>query len=212
MVVLGLAFVAFAAGLGGEPRLVDVNRSESSLIVILLPESPEGAPPGKAHVVTAKDWRADACFDSSLPHKSWFHIVAESDSLRIDTPAARKAAGIESEPAPEESLRSLHERLFDALWVREYRQIRFQSMSARLENGVLVFDGWLTVRGKEAKLVVPVNVENGGGGSLWFRGEVSVTLTSLGLDPASLSADPRLQDAVKIRFAILGRLTNRACP
>jgi polyisoprenoid-binding protein YceI len=179
-------------------------------MVILREESAEGATE-RMHAVMPKDWHADVCFDSALPHRSWFRFVADSNSLRIDTPEARKVAGIEDSAGPED-VRKLQVRLIEAVGSDEYPEIRFQSMSTRLEDRTLLLEGWLSVKGKTARLVVPLTTEAGSQGSLWFRGEAAITLTTLGLQPVSLSEELRLQDAVKIRFALLGRLTNRPCP
>jgi hypothetical protein len=207
LVALGLAVTA-----AGAPTAIKVTESQSSIVIIARLESAEGAPTERALTLTPDDWEAAVCFDAAAPYRSSVQFYAEADSLKIDKEEARKLAGLNPADARTgDEARAIERKLREYVMATEYPRLKFQSLSARPENGKLLLEGPAIMRGKILLASIPMTVEAGDPETLWFRGVFTLRLTGFHAQPPALSDELRIADVVEIRFSVAGRNTGKPC-
>ena len=128
-----------------------------------------------------------------------------SVELRFDS--ARLALIPGSEPA--DDIPTVEERMRGAevLEVARYPEIAFASTSVKTASGggagvKLLVAGQLTLRGRSFPVEVPLEVVHAAGGPLEVRGELSLNLTDVGIEPPSVAGVVRVANRFRLEFEI----------
>jgi polyisoprenoid-binding protein YceI len=140
------------------------------------------------------------------PTRSTVALRFEAARLAI-VPGTEPAGDI---PAVEERMRGP-----EVLDVARYPEIAFASSSIRsvaTEDGRfrLVVSGSLTVRGRPVPVEVPVEVTRVADGGMEARGEASLKLKDLGIEPPSVAGVVKVADRFRVEFDV--RASANAAP
>src|SRR5262249_20436798 len=99
---IALACLAFSTLQAASLKLV-LDSSRSYIVAVTRKSGALSFAAGHDHAILATAWSADVCFDHDNPAASRVSIVIPTGSLRIDTPEARRQAGIKPEgPSPKD--------------------------------------------------------------------------------------------------------------
>lgn len=177
---------------------------------------------GHRHVIVTSAVHGTADFDVVQPQNAQFSAAFRVDSLQVDNPDDRAAAGeafanlLDAAAINGTRTNMLSAALLDAARFPEI-QLRLQQLvptavtpeggaDARSTTGRYVANVVFTVKGVEHALSVPVEVAALPGGGHVARGLWTVTHTQLGLQPYSAAGGlVRVADAIDIRFTLVAK-------
>ncbi len=210
-----LLTLAAVALLDAQPVAVAVSRADSYIAVRVDKGGLFSAFAGHQHGVLATDWSADVCFDPAQPEATKVHLTVVTPALRIDTPEARRRAGLEADngPGPDDVAEIQNKMLApENLAAAEHPAIRFESRSTRLlRDDQIEVEGDLTIRERTTKATFPTQVHVQPDGRVDFSGQVELKQTDFGIKPVSIGGVVNVKDQVTALFRVGGRLTNRPC-
>ena len=170
---------------------------------------------GHKHGVLATEWSADVCLDKEQPRNSRARFTIPARSLVIDTPEARKRAGLEPDGPSEKDVREIQAKMVgpEVLAVEKFGEISFQTTElAASRDGRWDWRGSITIRGVTKSAAIPVKVESAEGRQYHLSGSFTVKQSEFGITPISIAGVVKVKDEVEIRFDLLGSLTSQACP
>jgi polyisoprenoid-binding protein YceI len=136
--------------------------------------------------------------------------VVEDDparsSVRLRFEAARLFVIPGSEPA--DDIPTVEERMRgpEVLEVAKYPEIVFESASVKSTpqaSGLkLVVTGRLTLKGRSVPVEIPLDARRAADGSIEAKGEVSLNLRDIGIEPPSVAGVVKVKDRFRLEFEI----------
>ena len=188
--------LAVTSGLGAEPQRLAVDPARShvrlelgrgGLMSFMGHEHHIEAPLAEGHVEVVED----------DPARS---------SVRLRFEAARLFVIPGSEPA--DDIPKVEERMRgpEVLEVAKYPEIVFESASVKSTSQAasgfkLVVAGRLTLKGRSVPVEIPLDVRRADG-SIEAKGEVSLNLRDLGIEPPSVAGVVKVKDRFRLEFEI----------
>lgn len=170
---------------------------------------------GHKHGVLATEWSADVCLDKEQLLNSRARFTIPAGSLVIDTPEARRRAGLEPDGPGEKDVREIQAKMVgpEVLAAEKFGEISFQTTElAASRDGRWDWRGSITIRGVTKAVATPVKVESGEGNRYHLNGSFKVKQSEFGITPISIAGVVKVKDEIEIRFDLLGSLTSQACP
>ncbi|HOL69991.1 MAG TPA: YceI family protein [Bryobacteraceae bacterium] len=160
---------------------------------------------GHEHGVLATQWAAAACIDREAVSASRAAVIIPTASLRIDTPEARKLAGLEpGGPDPDDVAKIQQTMLGPKFFAAaSHPRIRFQTTEIR-RNGDsgLLLKGPLTIRGVTRDISLPVDVSMPAENTFRFEGKFQIKQTDFGMKPESVAGAVTVKDEVDVHVVI----------
>jgi polyisoprenoid-binding protein YceI len=209
-----IAVLALVPLLEAQPVAVEVVPGDSYLAV-RLDKGGLFAFAGHQHGILATDWSADVCFDPKQPQSTSVKLTVATPALRIDSPEARRRAGLEPDNGPgDDDVVEIQQKMLapENLAADGHPVIAFESRSARASrDSRLNLQGSLTIRGQTRQTAFPLDFERHPGGRVTFRGEVKLEQSDYGIKPVSIGGVVKVKDQVTTFFQVAGRLTDRPC-
>jgi len=136
--------------------------------------------------------------------------VVEDDparsSVRLRFEAARLFVIPGSEPA--DDIPTVEERMRgpEVLEVAKYPEIVFESASVKstpqASGFKLVVTGRLTLKGRSVPVEIPLDARRAADGSIEAKGEVSLNLRDIGIEPPSVAGVVKVKDRFRLEFEI----------
>jgi polyisoprenoid-binding protein YceI len=170
---------------------------------------------GHKHGLLATEWSAEVCLDKEQPANSRAHFTIPAGSIVIDTPEARRRAGLEPDGPGESDVREIQEKMLgvDVLAAEKFGGISFRTTElAALRDSRWDWRGSITIRGITKAVSIPVLVESPDQGKYRLSGEFRVKQSEFGITPVSIAGVVKVKDEIEIRFEIFASLTSDACP
>jgi len=170
---------------------------------------------GHKHGVIASEWSAEVCLDNEQPRNSRARFTIPAGSLVIDTPEARKRAGLDPAGPSEKDVREIQAKMLgpEVLAAEKFGEISFRTTElAASRDGRWDWRGSITIRGVTRPVSVPVSVESSDGSQYRMSGSFKVKQSEFGITPISIAGVVKVKDEIEIRFEMAGRLTTDACP
>ncbi len=167
---------------------------------------------GHRHVIVTRAVHGTASFDPANPTNATFRAAFRVDSLEVDDPAERAAAGTEFATLPDAAAiagtrkNMLSAALLDAERFSELG-VRLQELRpvAALEAGFLA-NVVFTMKGGEYAVAAPVRVTPLPEGGYVASGEWTITHAELGLTPYSAAGGlVKVADAIEVRFRLVAK-------
>ncbi len=216
---LGACFAGAMLAMGqasAQPAGLQVDPDRSFIIAIahkagLL----SGIGVGHEHGIVATSWSAMSCLNEANPAASRVMVTIPTASLRIDTPDARRLAGLAPSGPSAKDMEEIQAKMIgaDMLDALHYPEIRFATTSVRQGvGGLLTLDGTLSIRGRERPMSVPLKLDLAQDGSRHFSGSFAVKQTDYGITPVSISGLVKVKDVVDVRIEIYAKPVASACP
>jgi polyisoprenoid-binding protein YceI len=126
--------------------------------------------------------------------------------VRLRFEAARLFVIPGSEPA--DDVPTVEERMRgpEVLEVAKYPEIVFESASVKSTpqaSGLkLVVTGRLTLKGRSVPVEIPLDARRAADGSIEAKGEVSLNLRDIGIEPPSVAGVVKVKDRFRLEFEI----------
>jgi polyisoprenoid-binding protein YceI len=181
-----------------------VVRSDSYLVAITDKAGLFGFA-GHRHAIVATDWSVTESIDPGNWTASSITITIPASALVIDSPEARKVAGLGSGPNPDD-VRTIQEKMLgpEVLDVRQYPSIQFRSMSvAPKGSDELLLTGQIQIRGRSQEVQVPVRFTRVGNNGIEFSGRFTIKQTDFGIQPTSGGLGTvKVKDEVQVQFRV----------
>lgn len=213
---LGVALAALNAGVSAAEALRLEFDSARSYIAAMVDKqgflTAFGA--GHKHGVLAAEWSADVCMDKDQPRNSRARFTIPAGSLVIDTPEARKRAGLEPNGPGENDVREIQAKMLGAevLAIEKFKEISFQTTElAASGGGRWSWRGSIAIRGVTKPVSIPVSVESPDGRQYRLNGKFTVKQSDFGITPISIAGVVRVKDEIEIGFELFGALTSETC-
>jgi len=170
-----------------------------SLVVVRIYRGGRLAKLGHDHVVSTRDLHG---FIDADQGRGDFYVAAES--LTVDDPAQRAAAGFESTPS-ESDIAGTRSNMLEK--VLEADRFPFVVLRVRaVEQGTL--QGELALHGVTRQLRIPAKID-AGAEHLEVSGSFAINQTDFGIEPFSVFGALTVQDRVDLSFTIrAGRMTD----
>jgi len=170
-----------------------------SLVVVRIYRGGRLAKLGHDHVVSTRDLHG---FIDADQGRGDFYVAAES--LTVDDPAQRAAAGFESTPS-ESDIAGTRSNMLEK--VLEADRFPFVVLRVRaVEQGTL--QGELALHGVTRQLRIPAKID-AGAEHLEVSGRFAINQTDFGIEPFSVFGALTVQDRVDLSFTIrAGRMTD----
>jgi polyisoprenoid-binding protein YceI len=198
--------VTTAGHAGTTPFQLDANDSE---IRLFLQADGPLAKVGHNHVITSHGLRGTIWLHPQ-PQRSSCELQLPVASLVVDDPQERAAAGGEyAEPLDEPARAGTREHMLGdrQLDAAQFPLVTLQCLRLAPGTDTMTVELTVTLRDHVSQLSVPVKWQRSGN-TLQADGEITVTQTSLGLQPYSLLLGAlRVSDEIRARFRIVARTT-----
>lgn len=215
----GFLWFVFLIGSGfwvarAEPVRLDVDLARSYIAVHVGKSGLFSAFAGHEHGVLATNWSADVCYDSAKQETSSARIEVKTESAVIDTPEARRKAGLKPEGPGSEDTRKIQAKMLgeENLAPETHPLIAFRTASVQSRGETdLLLTGPLSIRGRSKEVTAPVKLEKLSGGDLRFTGDFTVKLTDYGMEPESVAGVVNVKDEIGIRFVIYAKPASASC-
>lgn len=171
---------------------------------------------GHEHGVLATDWTANLCIDPERLANSSVAITVPVDSLRIDSPQARRLAGLEPDGGPDaETTAEIQAKMLgpEMLDAAQYPTITFRSDSIRVA-GVdtdAIVAGRMTLHGRTAAIQLPVQVEPLGGDTLRMTAETVIRHSTFGMERESVAGVVNVADEMELTVRLTAVPLGRRC-
>ncbi len=207
--------LALAGPAAAQPLAVEPIMDASFLAVRLDKGGLFSAFAGHQHGILATDWSAEICFDRAQPQSLHVAFSVAVPALRIDSPEARRRAGLEPDNGPgEDDVATIQEKMLapENLAARDHPAIRFEGRRARVRGeGRLDLSGDLTIRGQTREVTIPVAYRLESDSRVVFSGSVTLEQSDFGIKPVSIAGVVKVKDSVTASFQIAGSFTDRKC-
>ncbi len=167
---------------------------------------------GHKHGILATEFNASVCADPSALEHASVSVQVATAGLRVDTPEARRLAGLSDSGPSADDVHTIQEKMLSApnLNAAEYPEIRFVSASAVSGGGVLTLSGAMTIRGKSQNVKAPLRYTQKADGYR-FQGEIEIRQSDFGIRPESVGGLVKVADKVAILLDLVVRPTSAAC-
>jgi len=162
---------------------------------------------GHEHGVMITRWVATIRYDAATPADSRLELVGFTSSLMVDTPEARRFAGLkESGPSPKDQ-KEIQEKLLspEMLHAEKFQQLSFQSTEIKrgTEKNMLEVRGDLTLKGVTHQITAPVEIEPWKDGAYHLTTRFEIKLSEFGINrPKGVVG---VKDEVEIRVEIFSK-------
>jgi polyisoprenoid-binding protein YceI len=170
---------------------------------------------GHKHGLLATEWSAEVCLDKEQPANSRAHFTIPAGSIVIDTPEARRRAGLEPDGPGESDVREIQAKMLgvDVLAAERFKEISFRTSElAAMRDGRWDWRGSIMIRGVTKPISVPISVESSDGNQYRMSGSFKVKQSEFGITPISIAGVVKVKDEIEIRFELFGSLISQACP
>jgi polyisoprenoid-binding protein YceI len=167
---------------------------------------------GHRHGIIAGEFDARLCADPQTFEDASVVIRVPVSSLRIDTPEARRIAGVSGSGPGEKDVPVIQKKMLSPanLDAAAHPEIRFESAAVTRNNEGLNVRGQLTVRGRARPVSVPLRIERAGSDHR-FSGQFEIKLTEYGITPESIGGVVKVADQVTILLDFLARTSTAPC-
>jgi polyisoprenoid-binding protein YceI len=160
---------------------------------------------GHQHAILATKWSVEPSIVVPDWKKSSVTLTIPVSSMVIDSPEARRLAGLGAGPGVED-VRRIQERMLGAevLDAKQHDVLQFTSTSVEPQGeSALLLRGQFLMHGQKRQIAVPVRYERAANGELAFSGRFVVKQTDFGIQPESAALGTvHVKDEVQIRFQI----------
>jgi polyisoprenoid-binding protein YceI len=172
---------------------------------------------GHEHGIIPTAWAGELCIDSADITRSSLAISVPAESLVIDSPQARRLAGLDPQngPGPEDRAKIQQKMLGpEVLDAQRYSEIRFQSRTVAVsvdDSTRLRITGTFELHGRSDTVMVPVTLSRPLGDSLRARGSFQFRQTRFGIEPESVAGLVNVKDEMTLRFDVLAVRERESC-
>lgn len=171
---------------------------------------------GDEHGVLATAWRMELCLDPNQLEASRISLMVLADSLVIDSPAARRAAGLDPDDGPgPETVAELQEKMLgpSVLDTERYPTIRFRSRQVRADGGDdLEVTGAFELHGRSREIELPITIRRLPGDTLLLSGATVIRHSDYGMEPESTAGVVKVADEMDLRVLLAVVPEGQACP
>ena len=187
-----------------EPSVIAVRTGKAGLLSAL------GA--GHTHGIVATEFSARICADPQTLREASVSFAVPTRSLRIDTPEARRAAGLTAAGPAASDVPVIQEKMLSQanLAAAEHAAVAFASTAIDPKDSTLVVRGSLTIRGRSNPVTVPLRVERSRDRYRFF-GSFSLRLTDYGIKAESIGGVVKVADEVTVVVALTAVPTTESC-
>jgi len=187
--------LAVTSGLGAEPQRLAVDPAKSHLRLVL----------GRGGLMSFMGHEHHIEAPLAEGHVEVVEDDPARSSVRLRFEAARLFVIPGSEPA--DDIPKVEERMRgpEVLEVAKYPEIVFESASVKstpqASGFKLVVTGSLTLKGRSVPVEIPLDVRRAEG-SIEAKGEVSLNLRDIGIEPPSVAGVVKVKDRFRLEFEI----------
>jgi polyisoprenoid-binding protein YceI len=173
---------------------------------------------GHEHGIVPTAWSGTICIDSTDITRSALAISVPADSLVIDSPDARRLAGLDPRggPGPEDRAKIQQKMLGpEVLDARRYPEIGFQAEEVAVsvdDSTRLRVTGRFELHGRTDTIRVPVSLSRPVGDTLRARGQFQFRQTRFGIEPESVAGVVNVKDEMTLRFDVVAVREPASCP
>jgi polyisoprenoid-binding protein YceI len=167
---------------------------------------------GHRHGILAGEFTPRVCAVPGTLDNAAVSVRVETSSLRIDTPEARRAAGLSGSGPSQEEVQEIRRKMLSAanLDAGAHPAIVFESTRASRTGDVITLRGPLTIRGRTNEVAVPLRVARAGD-AYRFTGGFRIRLTGYGIRPESVAGVVKVADEVEILLDLVARSSDKRC-
>lgn len=168
---------------------------------------------GHEHAIVPTQWSGVLCLDDPPERGAAGAIVIMTNSLVIDSDAARSLAGLGKGP-DEKDVREVQQKLLDAdhLDAEQHPEIRIDLVSVHPGNaGNVDAQVRLTLRGVTKEFQLPVSVRTLEELALELSGDLRVKQRDFAIEPESVARVVNVANEVDLHFRIVAVPTTRHC-
>ncbi|HEU4680816.1 MAG TPA: YceI family protein [Gemmatimonadales bacterium] len=164
---------------------------------------------GHEHGIVPTAWAGRICIDSADITRSSLAISVPAESLVIDSPEARRLAGLDPQggPGPDDRAKIQQKMLGpEVLDTERYPEIGFQSEGVAVsvdDSTRLRLTGSFELHGRADTVRVPVTLSRPIGDSLRARGQFQFRQTRFGIEPESVAGLVNVKDEMTLRFDVV---------
>ncbi len=159
---------------------------------------------GHEHAILANRWIGTIHLDPSDLKGSSARFLIPVAALEIDSPEARKTAGLDAGPSPKDT-DSLQETMLgpSVLDAKSYPQISFRSVSVEThDKKILLVKGILTLHGVSKEVSSEITMAPAENDTYRFSGVIPFKLSDFEIKPPSPNLFVKVGDDVKLIFEI----------
>lgn len=158
---------------------------------------------GHEHGVLPGAWSAEVDIDPDDPGASRLEVRIETASLIIDTPEARRLAGVDPDGPDDDDVAEIRETMLsdEQLDAAAFPTILFTARRVRVGDDELRIEGDLTIHGERRRIGVDAELRREDDG-VTVGGEFEIELRDFGIEPVSIGGVVKVANEVEIRFEI----------
>lgn len=204
------------SGLSGNPlraetTLLPIDSVRSTAVAVTKPGGMLGALGlrGKEHAILASRWFVTLRVDPADVRKSYVHVTIPTGALEVDSPDARRIAGLRSRAPSEDDSAKFREAILgrEGVQAGAFPEIRFESDAIEpmpgqpsiIEEGKRLnvrIRGTLRIRDAQKPLEVEARIAPGENRTLQFSGAFKLRQSELGIQL------PDTRDEIEVRYEV----------
>ncbi|HWR52905.1 MAG TPA: YceI family protein [Bryobacteraceae bacterium] len=204
--------LAAVTHLNAEAVRFDVDYAKSAIAVRTDKAGLLSAFAGHRHGIVATEFTAGVCADPQMLEEARIAVRVPVSSLRIDTPEARRIAGLPASGPAAKDVPVIQQKMLSPanLDAAGHPEIRFESSSMVRGAEGLIVRGPLTIRGEATQASVPLRIEQAGG-DYRITGRFDIKLKDYGITPESIAGVVKVADHVTVLLDLLARPGKEPC-
>lgn len=167
---------------------------------------------GHRHGILVTEFTAAVCADPRMLEGTRVAIRVPVSSLRIDTPEARRIAGLSGSGPAVKDVRVIQQKMLSPanLDAAGHPDIHFEGSAIAHSADGLTVRGPLTIRGETRPVSVPLRIEQARG-DYRISGRFDIKLKEYGITPESVGGVVKVADHVTVLLDLLARPGKEQC-